>query len=212
MIFFESPTMANLKPRLLGAVFLSLLAFGCSPQPEVAVVGDESIRLDEFDRQLRILKSLRPGTVINEITRRQVLEQMAKQLLLTQEARKAGLDKDPAAKEALARQHEAVKKELQESIRNAQAQLEQLDRAVEQKVLIEQLLKARRGALTVSEKEIKEAYKLRQEQSGPSTPPLMQVRDQVIDQVLVEKLVEQSRQGVKVELFLDAASGANGGL
>src|SRR5687768_751066 len=135
----------------MGAAFASLgylaALAGCSdPGNEVARVGGEPISGVEYARQLRILKSIRPGSSLDEATRRQVLEQMAKQLLLSQEAKRAGLDADPAVQAAIRKQKEAVRLELEEAIANARAQLAQLDRAAEQKVLIERLLDQRRAS------------------------------------------------------------------
>lgn len=173
----------------------------------MARINDESIGMREFERQLRILKSLRPDTRPDEVTKRQVLEQMVKQQLLCIEAKRAGLAEDPMVKDAIRRQREAVRDELQTSIKNAQAQLEQLDRAVEQKVLIEKLLESRRAGIKVSEAEIKKAYDERQRQSpGAPLPPMMQLRDQLMQQVQLEKLVDEAKPRYLIELYPDLAA------
>jgi hypothetical protein len=198
------------RPRR-AAVFLSLcvaaLAFGCSHNDTVAIVDDDSITVREFERQLRILKSLRPDTKADDLTRRQVLEQMVKQQLLSDEAKKAGLDKDPAVLEAMKTQRQAVQEELLANIRNAKAQLEQLDRAVEQKVLIEALLNARKGAIIVTEAEIRKAYGDRVRQAGLNqVPPMIQIRDQLLQQVQLEKMVDEAKPHYSIQLFPDVAA------
>jgi len=173
----------------------------------VARINDDSISLKDFDRQLRILKSLRPETQADDLTKRQVLEQMVKQQLLCMEAKKMGLDKDPAVRDEIQKQRDAVKQELQDNIKNAQAQLEQLDRAVEEKVLIQRLLDARKAGIQVSESDIAKAYAQRKSQSGAEPlPPLMQIRDQLLQQVQLEKLVDQAKPENKIELFPDVAA------
>jgi hypothetical protein len=199
------------RPRpCIAAVFLSLWAAfmgGCGSDPKVARVDDDAITMKEFERQLRILKSLRPDTKADDITRRQVLEQMVKQQLLSDEAKKAGLDKDPSVLEAIQSQREAVRQELMDNIKNAQAQLEQLDRAVEQKVLIEAFLNSRKSAISVSEAELKKAYEERARQSGPTPlPPMIQLRDQLLQQVQLEKLVDQAKPHYTIELYPEVAA------
>jgi hypothetical protein len=182
---------------------------GCRGDAVVAKINDEPIGLKEFDRQLRILKSLRPDTVVNEATRREVLEQMVKQQLLADEAKKAGLDQDPGIQASIQQQREAVRAELNETIENAKAQLDQLDRAVEQKVLIERLLALRSASVSVSEAEIKKAYASRSAQVG-APPPLKQIHEQLRQQLLLEKLVEAAKPANKIELYPEIA--AQGGL
>ena len=185
--------------------FLAALGMlGCGADGSiVARINSGSISLKEYERQLLILKSIRPETKLDEGTKRQLLEQMAKQELLTQEAKKAGLDLDPNVKAAMQSQHESVRKELETSILHARAQLDQLERAVEQKVLIERLLEARKGSIKVTDKELRRAY-----QSSHSQTPFKQVEGQLRQQLLLEKLVEQVRPGAKIELFPDVAARA----
>ena len=202
---------SRFRPRLRhAAVFISLLIAvllnGCG-RNDVARINDETISLKEFERQLRILKSLRPETQDNQETRRQVLEQMVKQELLTVEAKASGLAEDSAVQEAIQKQKIAVMEELQANIKNAQAQLDQLDRAVEQKVLIDRLLEARRGSVSVSEAEITAAYEARKKQLAPvPAPALKQIRDQLLQQVILEKLVEQAKPKHRIELYPDVAA------
>lgn len=190
------------------AVFVSLFAlgpWGCGEKP-VARINNDVISFGEFERQLRILKSLRPDTTADELTKRQVLEQMVKQELLSLEAKKIGLDKDPAVKAAMERQRRLVRDELVSSIKNAQAQLDQLDRAVEQKILIESLLEAKKNAVPVSDEEIKMAYEERRRQTPGSKATLTELRDQLRQQVQLEKLVLEAKALHHIELFPDVAS------
>jgi hypothetical protein len=192
-------------------VFISLgiaaLLGGCGHDATVARINDETISVKDYERQLRILKSLRPDTKADEVTRRQVLEQMVKQQLLCDVAKQAGLDKDPSVLDAIKQQHQAVQDELLTNIKNAQAQLDQLDRAVEQKVLIEALLQSRKSSIAVSEAELKKAYDERKMQAGPTgIPPMMQLRDQLLQQVQLEKLVEEAKPHFSIELYPDVAA------
>jgi hypothetical protein len=167
-------------PRLLSAaVFISLGALGCS-DPPVARIDGEAIGAREFARQLRILKSLRPDTVLDEAAKRQVLEQAVKQRLLCMEARKDGLDKEPSYADALQKQRQEVRAELEETLKNAQAQLEQLERASETKILISRLLESRRA----------------------------QFKERLSDRELLERIVEQAKQGRRIEVYPDEANRA----
>lgn len=190
------------------AVFVSLVAllqWGCG-EKAVARINSEVIRFDEFERQLRILKSLRPETTVDELTKRQVLEQMVKQELLSLEAKKAGLHKDPSVLAAMEKQRRLVKDELVTSIKNAQAQLDQLDRAVEQKILIESFLEFKKNQVEVSEDEIKNAYDERRRQAPGSTGALKDLKDQLRQQVQLEKLVESAKGRHHIELYPEVAS------
>jgi parvulin-like peptidyl-prolyl isomerase len=170
--------------RVSAAVFISLgclaaLGAGCAKDEPVARVNGEAILTSEFERQWVILKSLRPETKSDGASQRQLLEQMVKQELLVAEAKKAGLDRDPAVKDAMNRQRAAVRAELEATIQGAQAQLAQLDRAVEQKILIEKFLDlkgARAGA------------------PGRGA--------------MIERLVDEAKPLNQVELFPDAAAKA----
>jgi hypothetical protein len=194
----------SLPRRAFAAVFISLVtaAFtgGCG-EPKVAKVGDETISLREFERQLRILKSLRPDTRADDMTRRQVLEQMVKQRLLTLEAKRLGLDKDMAVADSIRSQRQSVKDELLANIKNAQAQLDQLEVAVEQKVLIEKLLESKKASLPVTDLEVKKAYEARRAQARGAEKPLAQIRAQLVQQVQLEKLVDAAKAGQVIELF-----------
>jgi hypothetical protein len=195
-------------PRLLSAaVFISLGALGCSDPPVARIDGD-AIGAKEFARQLRILKSLRPDMVLDEAARRQVLENAVKQRLLSLEAKKAGLDREPGYAEALSKSRQEVRAELQETLKNAQAQLQQLERASETKLLLSRLAQSRRAALPVSEAEIQAAYKQLKERSGKDLAPLSKLRAQLSEQILLDKLVEQAKQGRRIEVYPDEAARA----
>ena len=177
----------------------------------MVLINGQAIRLKDYERQLVIYKSMRPEASLDEGTRRELLEQMAKQALLTQEAQKAGLDADPAVKAAISQERDAVRKELLGTLANAQAQLEQLDSAVEQKVLIDRLLQARQGGLKASEAELKAAYQAHLDlakASHQALAPYAQLRSQLIQQVQAEKLVAQIQAGAQVKFYPEAAARA----
>ena len=186
----------------LAAPGIFIFLGACSSRIPVAEVNGVVITKAELAAQVRVFQSVRPGAVDDEATRRQVLDQLVKQALLVQAARRDGLDKDPGRQTEIERRRQALRQELEKGIADQQAQLLTLDEAVETKALIEALSQARRPGITVTAKDLQAAYDLRA-QAG-ALPPLKAIRDQLLEQVLLDKLVEQARQGANVTVHLEA--------
>lgn len=184
-----------------GFFVLGTLIAGCSRAP-VAEVNGVAISRAELDRQVRVFLSVRPGAVDDDGTRRQVLDQLIKQSLLVQAARKDRLDQDPERQRLIAEKRKSLREELTKSIADQQAQLGTLDDAVETKVLIDAYSQTRRPGITVTAQDLKNAYDLRA-QAG-ALPPLSSIRDQLLEQVLLDKLVEEVRHNADVKVHLDA--------
>jgi hypothetical protein len=54
----------------------------------------------------------------------------------------------------------------------------------------------------VTAKDLQEAYELRAQREA--LPPLKAIRDQLLEQVLLDRLVEEARQGAQVQVKLEA--------
>lgn len=167
----------------------------------MATVNGEAISAAELKRQVRVFQSVRPGAQDDEATRRTVLDQLIKQKLLVQAARKAGLGQDPRFQAGLDERKKALRAELEKTVADAQAQLSGLDQAVESRGLIEAYSQARRPALTITAKDLQDAYKARQAQG--SLPPFAQVRDQLLEQLILDRLVDEARQGAKIDVNVE---------
>jgi hypothetical protein len=193
--------LASPARRAAAGAFLFSLAWAaaCGRQGEaVATVNGDRITLAELKRQVRVFQSVRPGSADDLGTRQQVLDQLIKQRLLVQMARQAGLDKVPANLEALKQRRASLRADLEKSIADAQAQLQGLDEAVEARTLIEALSQQKRTAMTISAQDLQAAYKARAAQAP--LPPFSQVRDQLLEQVILDRLVEEARRGAKIDL------------
>ncbi len=175
-------------------------AFACSQGGPVARVNGHAITEAELAAQVRVYLSVRPGAVDGPETRRQVLDQLIKQQLLVQAARAAGLDQDPGQRLKIDERRRALRDELQRSIEDLQAQLAGLDQAVETKLLIDAYSQSRRKGITVTAKDLQAAYQLRA--AREALPPLGSIRDQLLEQVILDRLVEEARAkaDVKVEM------------
>ncbi len=185
---------------LYGIALLASLGLGCGSS-SVAEVGKQSISLDEFDRQLRVFHSVRPDQALDERTRQQILNQMVKQEALVQEAKRLGLASDPAVKKAMDEQSKAVRFELLEAIASAQAQLDQLDRAVEQRTLIEALLQSQGRSVLISEAELKAAYADRKAAAGSQPiPGMAALKGELEKQLRLEKLFVQVSQNLRITI------------
>ena len=136
---------------------LLLLLSGCSGGAAVATVDGEAITRAELDRQVRVFLTVRPQMRDDEATRRQVLDQLVKQRLLVGQARKEGLDRAPGQAEAILKKRAQLRQELEQTISQAQAQLESLDQAVETRALIDAFSQARRKDLVVSDRRYAQA-------------------------------------------------------
>jgi hypothetical protein len=194
----------SLARRAAAGAFLfslaCLVSTACGPKNStVATVNGESISSAELAAQVNVFKSIRPGVVADDATvQAQVLDQMIKQRLLVQMARAAGLDKDPANQALIVQRRKDLRSELEKNIADAQAQLQSLDAAVEARTLIEALSQARRVSMTVTAKDLEAAYKVRAQQAP--LPPMAQVHDQLLEQVVLDRLVDQARQSAKIDI------------
>lgn len=165
----------------------------------MATVNGETISSKELKQQLRVFQSVRPGSPDDEGTRRIVLDQLIKQRLLVQAAVKAGLDKDPQLQGQIEARRKSLRAELEKNIADAQAQLLSLDKAVEARSLIEAYSKAERARLTVTAKDLKAAYAKLQAKGQPA-PPFQQVRDQLLEQVILDRLVDEARAHATIDI------------
>jgi hypothetical protein len=188
--------------RLAAPGFFILALAACKADPAVATVNGHAITMSELSRQVRVFQSVRPEAPDNESTRRQVLDQLVKQRLLVQMAREQGLDKDPARIQSIDARRAELRRELETGIANSQAQLKGLDEAVESKLLIEALSAAKEGGLSITAKDLKDAYQVRA--ALGALPPLEQVKDQLRKQVVLDRLVEEARAKAQVTLNLEA--------
>jgi hypothetical protein len=179
------------------------MALSCSKagQDTVAEVNGENISRAELDAQVRVFRSVRTDAPDDASTRRQVLDQLIKQTLLVQAARREGLDRDPGRQRTIEERRQALRQELTRSIADLQAQLASLDQAVETKVLIDSYSQAHRTGITVTARDLQDAYTLRA-QSG-NLPPLNQIRDQLLDQVILDRLVEAEHRKARVRIDTD---------
>lgn len=177
---------------------------GCGQDPAAATVNGEAISSKELKQQLRVFQSVRPGAPDDEGTRRIVLDQLVKQKLLVQAAKKAGLDKDPQLQAQIEARRKSLRAELEKNIADAQAQLLSLDQAIEARSLIEAYSRAERGKLTVTAKDLKDAYAKLQAKGQPA-PAFQQVRDQLLEQVILDRLVDQARVHASIDIPAGAA-------
>lgn len=166
----------------------------------MATVNGESIRSSELKRQVRVFQSVRPGAVDDVGTRQLVLDQLIKQRLLVQAARQAGMDKDPKVLASVVERRQSLRTELEKSIADFQAQLASLDEAVEARTLIEAYSQVQRQKITVSDQDLQDAYK-KEAAKGRPLPKLSQMHDQLLEQVILDRLVDQARAGAKVEVL-----------
>lgn len=186
--------------RFAAPGFCFFWALSCSQSASVATVNGHAISRAELERQVRVYLSVRTGQSDGPETRRQVLDQLIKQRLLVQAAREAGLDKDPGRQQQVQARQRDLRQELERSIADLQAQLQSLDEAVETKALIDAYSQARRGGITITAKDLQAAYDLRK--GREALPPLMSIRDQLLEQVILDRLVEQAQK--KASVTIDA--------
>lgn len=192
------PASLGSLARFAAPGFCIFWALACGPSNQAASVNGQAITRAELERQVRVFMSVRPGAVDGEAVRRQVLDQLIKQQLLVQAARKAGLDRDPGRREQIAGRRESLRRELNRSIADLQAQLAALDQAVETQVLIDAYSQARRPGLTVTARDLQSAYDVRSQHE--QLPPLASIRDQLLEQVILDRLVEEARRGADIRI------------
>jgi hypothetical protein len=196
------PASLRSLARFAAPGFCIFWALACSPSQDVASVNGHRITRAELERQVRVYLSVRPGSADDEAVRRQVLDQLVKQQLLVQAARKAGLDQDPGRQRQIDERRKGLRQELTRSIADLEAQLATLDQAVETKLLIEAYSQLRRPGLTVTAKDLQDAYDLRVRREP--LPPLGSIRDQLLEQVILDRLVEEARRGAEIRISATA--------
>ena len=167
-------------------------------RPPVAVVNGLAISRAELAAQVRVLQSVRPEAADDLATRRLVLEQLIRQQLLVSAARRTGLDQDPALKAAVQQQSAAARQRLGRQIDGLQAQLALLDQSVEAKVLVDAWSQAQRKGMTITEQDLRTAYAKRAA-AGP-LPPFQAVRDQLLDQMILDRLEERERAQARIQV------------
>jgi hypothetical protein len=167
-------------------------------RPPVAVVNGRAISRVELDAQLRVFQSVRPEALDDPATRRIVLEQLIRQQLLVSAARRAGLDQDPALKAAIQQQSAAARQRLGRELAGLQAQLTLLDQSVEAKVLVDAWSQSQRKAMTISAQDLRAAYAQRSA-AGP-LPPFQAVRDQLLDQMILDRLEQRERGQAQIQV------------
>jgi hypothetical protein len=169
----------------------------CQPPP-VATVNGRAISRAELDAQLRVFQSVRPEATDDAATRRLVLDQLIRQQLLVSAARRAGLDQDPALKAAVQRQRDTVRQRLSQQVAGLQAQLALLDESVEAKALVDAWSQSQRKGLTITAQDLRAAYA--QRSKAGSLPPFDAVRDQLLDQLILDRLVERERAQAQIQV------------
>ncbi|HXC64883.1 MAG TPA: SurA N-terminal domain-containing protein [bacterium] len=167
-------------------------------RPPVAVVNGQAISRTELAAQVRVLQSVRPEAADDAATRRLVLEQLIRQDLLVSAARRAGLDQDPALKAAIAQQSAAARQRLGRQLAGLQAQLDFLEQSVEAKVLVDAWSQSQRKAITITAQDLLAAYAKRSA-AGP-LPPFQAVRDQLLDQMILDRLEERERAQARIQV------------
>jgi len=168
----------------------------------VAEVDGRAITRAELRAQVRVFQSVRPEAADDLATRRQVLDHLVTQQLLLGLARREGLDRDPALRAEIERRRGELRAGLERTLADAKAQLATLDESVEAKTLLDALAREPRPGLTVTARELKAAYAQRSAQ-GP-VGPFGQVRDQLYQQLLLDRLAEQARGSAVVVLHPEA--------
>lgn len=196
------PAVLRSLARFAAPGFCFFWAAACGQDRPVATVNGEAISRAELAAQVRVFQSVRPGSADDAATRTQVLDQLVKQRLLLQAARREGLHKDPARQAAIAERRRSLRQELERSIADLQSQLDSLDSAVETRLLIDAYTQLKRPGLTVTAKDLRAAYELRT--AREPLPPLESIRDQLLEQVIVDRLVEQARAGAAIKIEADA--------
>jgi hypothetical protein len=169
----------------------------CQPSP-VATVNGVAIPRAELEAQLRVLKGM-PGAAPDEAAlRRQALDQLVQRALLLQAARRDGADKDPALQAQLKQRQQEARAQLERGIHEAQERLKTLDRDLEEQAVIEAWARRQSPGLTVTAQDLRQAYGLRAQRQP--LPPFPAVRDQLMQQVIMERLLERERPHADIRL------------
>ena len=193
--------MKHFHLKIAAGLLLLAATVGC-PKADPAVlasVDGEVITQADFESQLRVLKSVRSGQIVDQALREQLLDQLIRQKLLVLEAKKRGLDKNPSLLQAIQEQRQRLKLELEQQMENAKAQMAQLDQAVETKALIDALVAEKKAVSQPSADEIKKYYES-QQAKGQSLPPLNSVKGQIVQQIVLDGLVREVRDRYEIKI------------
>jgi hypothetical protein len=190
------PALLRSLARSAAPGLLFFLA-ACQPPP-VATVNGQAITRAELEDQLRVFQGVRPEATDDPATRRMVLEQLIRQRLLVSAARRAGLDQEPDLKAAVQRQRDALRQRLGQQISSLQAQLAELDESVEAKVLVDAWSQSQRRGLTITVQDLRAAYA--QRSKGGALPPFETVRDQLLNEMVLDRLVERERAQAQIQV------------
>jgi hypothetical protein len=169
----------------------------CRPSP-VATVNGAAITRAELDAQVHVFQGMHPGVPDGPELRRQVLDQMIKLSLLEQAARRSGLAQDPALLASVQAQEAQARERLQTALRDAHERLAGLDAAVLQQALVQAWSRRQRAGITITAQDLHEAYDLRA-RSQP-LPPFNALRDQLMEQLILDRLVERERPHADVQV------------
>ena len=180
----------HLPALFLVAATLLLSSCDSAQKKTLARVNDAAITTEDFDAQLRVLKTVRPNQKFDQAVLDQLLDQMVKQELLVQEAEKRGYANNAELMSQIDAQRKALRTELENKIADAQAQLHQLDRAIRSKALIEHLLRDFAKGVKPDDKRIKAYYK-EQSEKGHKLPPYDQVKGKIAEQLTLDQLVNE---------------------
>jgi peptidyl-prolyl cis-trans isomerase C len=188
----------------LGLLAASLLCLaGCGGKP-LAEVNGKKITLKDYEQQLQIYQGMRQGPAADLATRRAILEQMVKQELLMQEAGKAGLDKKAEILARIQEQAQEYKSQLKSRIANEQAQLDQVDKAVRTRLLIEELLAVRGKDYGITEQQVKSYYdNLKKKGQADNLPPFKQVWERVRQQMILDRVTDEAKEKNDVQIYME---------
>ena len=167
-------------------------------------MNQETISVDDFQNQLLIYRSMKPGEKIDDSRQVQLLDQMIQQKLLVQEARRLGLDQAPQTAQVIKTQEMELRKELERTRSQVEAQLVQLESAVTTRILIEALYQARSDQVDVSDRELEDWYETRRQNSPEKLPDLEKIQDQMLRQLKIEKMVRPLKQKGNVRIETEA--------
>lgn len=181
----------NAAPGLL--FFLA----ACQPSP-VATVNGRVVSAAELAAQVSVMQSGRPAGPGDASLRGQALDQLIQWTLLEQAAQRAGLDRDPDVEAAVKAQTVEQRARLEQALRDVRAQLKVVDESVRQRVLVEAWSRHERGGLTITAQDLRAAYDLRAQRQP--LPPFAVVRDQLLEQLILEKLVQRERPHADVTI------------
>jgi ABC-type phosphate transport system auxiliary subunit len=190
------PALLRSLARTAAPGLLFFLA-ACRPSP-VATVNGAAITRAELDAQVHVFQGMHPAVADGPELRRQVLDQLIKQALLAQAARRAGLDRDPGLQARVDAERAAARERLQRALRDAREQLAGLDASVERQALVQAWSQSQRGGLTITAQDLRAAYEQRA-RSQP-LPPFGAVRDQLMEQLILDRLVERERPKADVSV------------